>query len=327
MTWDPIRWVNEFRQASAEGAGFRELRQEVFHSTAIAVAARRYFCEGLSVPLDDAGQYDALHRRTVMYARTDDLIFPEAMRGVFDTAVTVTEADCLELARMMQHLGLDPIVLNMASRRNPGGGVLGGAGAQEENLFRRSNLLYSLYQFVDFSDEYGVPRSPSRSYPIGRESGAIYSPRATVFRSSESTGYAFLREPYPMSFVSVPAIPDPQTETRNDRLWLTQQMARATKKKLRAILRVAAHHGHDSAVLSAFGCGAFRNPPHHMATLFAQVFDEPEFRGVFRVLSFAIIDDHNAWRGHNPEGNLIPFQRVFEDRLGTDPHSAERSRR
>jgi uncharacterized protein (TIGR02452 family) len=315
MTWDPIRWVNDFREASSTRAGFRELRQDVFLTTADAVIERSYRCEGTSIQLDDAGQYDALHRGTAVYRRTDDLVVPEARRGVFEAAVSVTEADCLELAHMMQRLGFDPVVLNMANRRNPGGGVLAGSGAQEENLFRRSNLLYSLYQFVDYGDQYGVPRSSVRGYPMGRESGAIYSPRATVFRSSESTGYAFLRHPYTMSFMSVPAIPDPDTEIRDGRLWLTERMARATKEKIRAILRVSAHHGHDSAVLSAFGCGAFRNPPHHMAALFAEVFEEPEFRGVFRALTFAIIDDHNAWRGHNPEGNLIPFQRLFEGSL------------
>lgn len=26
---------------------------------------------------------------------------------------------------------------------------------------------------------------------------------------------------------------------------------------------------------------------------------------------FAIFDDHNAHKAHNPEGNLVPFQRIF----------------
>lgn len=35
--------------------------------------------------------------------------------------------------------------------------------------------------------------------------------------------------------------------------------------------QTAAHHGHDSVVLGAFGCGAFANPPKHMAEIFLRV--------------------------------------------------------
>ena len=69
------------------------------------------------------------------------------------------------------------------------------------------------------------------------------------------------------------------------------------------------------SVLSAFGCGAFQNPPHHVARLFKEVFFEDEFRNRFRLVVFAIMDDHNSWREHNPEGNLLPFLREFEEKL------------
>lgn len=91
----------------------------------------------------------------------------------------------------------------------------------------------------------------------------------------------------------------------------TEADTEATKRKMRAILRACFHGGNDAIVLGAFGCGAFRNPPAHIARLFREVFEEPEFRGVFRRLTFAILDDHNAHHSHNPEGNLLPFQRVF----------------
>jgi uncharacterized protein (TIGR02452 family) len=112
-----------------------------------------------------------------------------------------------------------------------------------------------------------------------------------------------------VAFVTVPAISRPETFRRDGREWLTEELAEATRRKIRAIFRVAARHMHESLVLSAFGCGAFHNPPHHMARLFAEVLAEPELAGLFRAVWFAIIDDHNAWKEHNPEGNLIPFQR------------------
>ena len=70
-------------------------------------------------------------------------------------------------------------------------------------------------------------------------------------------------------------------------------------------------HGHDSLVLGALGCGAFRNPPHHIAKLFHEVIQEVEFANKYKRLVFAILDDHNAHREHNKEGNFLPFAREF----------------
>jgi len=46
----------------------------------------------------------------------------------------------------------------------------------------------------------------------------------------------------------------------------------------------------------------------------AQLFKECilEFDGCFKKIVFAIFDDHNACRRHNPKGNLAPFEEEFE---------------
>ena len=70
----------------------------------------------------------------------------------------------------------------MASRRNPGGGVLGGAGAQEENLFRRSTLLQSLYQYANYAAEYDVPQNrDGERYPIPVDPAASTHPQRRSF--------------------------------------------------------------------------------------------------------------------------------------------------
>lgn len=43
-----------------------------------------------------------------------------------------------------------------------------------------------------------------------------------------------------------------------------------------------------------------------------EVFNEPEFKNRFRLVVFAILDDHNSWKEHNPEGNILPFLQDFE---------------
>ena len=79
-------------------------------------------------------------------------------------------------------------------------------------------------------------------------------------------------------------------------------------------LRIGLKQSHDSLVLGAWGCGAFCNPPEHMAVLFKETLEEPEFKDKYREVVFSIIDDHNARRPHNPEGNLLPFVRVAMER-------------
>ena len=80
----------------------------------------------------------------------------------------------------------------------------------------------------------------------------------------------------------------------------------ATKKKIRSMLRIGLLHGHDAIVLGAWGCGAFRNPPEHMASLFHEVLREPEFAGKYRGVRFAVIEDHNS-----RHSNFAPFDREF----------------
>ncbi len=92
---------------------------------------------------------------------------------------------------------------------------------------------------------------------------------------------------------------------------MAQAEANITLDKIRTIFRIGIHQGHDSLVLSALGCGAFANPPAHIAKLFHQVIEEPEFKGAFKLIDFAILDGYRTGLRHNPEGNLVPFQREF----------------
>lgn len=310
--WNPVEWSRAFSNASAarNGEWRRALRRDVWSNTVEIVRRGSYEVAGVRVELA-AADCEALRRGTVFYARTDDLAVAPGQRGQYPTAVSVHNADFLEIARAIATPGSPPAVLNMASGQNPGGGVRHGSGAQEENLFRRSNTFCSLYQFVDYGQQYGIPRNTAAGYPIPRESGGIYSPGVTVFRSAESTGYALLAHPYRVNVLTVPAVNEPELVKRDGQLWLTEEMASATLLKIRAIFRIAARQSQTDLVLSAFGCGAFRNPPHHMAQLFRQVLEEAEFAGVFRRVAFAIIDDHNAFHRASPEGNYVPFERTL----------------
>lgn len=115
-------------------------------------------------------------------------------------------------------------------------------------------------------------------------------------------------KPERMSFISVAGINRPELK---DATHLADSMINGTKNKIRTILRIGLRHGHDSLVLGALGCGAFCNPPSHIAKLFHEVFEEAEFKNKYLLVCFAILDDHNTHRSHNPEGNYKPFANEF----------------
>jgi uncharacterized protein (TIGR02452 family) len=300
--FDHIKWKKQFEIASKEKTGFSELRADIFQNTIKLVKNGGYYVDGNFINIPN----NLLTEKTEYFTAPDKL---EANED-YKTEYSVINADCLETAEILVKSGFNPCVLNLASRQNPGGGVISGAGAQEENIFRRSNLYLSLFQFVPYANEYGIKRH-EKSYPLDRNTGGIYSANITVFRGSEKNGYCLLKKPFTVSFVTVPAINAPELIERNGNLYIADNLVEPTKEKIRTILRIAGKYKYNCLVLGAFGCGAFANPPNHMAQLFKEVFLEKEFINKFKIIVFSIFEDHNSNKRHNPNGNVLPFLEVF----------------
>jgi uncharacterized protein (TIGR02452 family) len=227
------------------------------------------------------------------------------------TEVRVENKDCVLAAKDLIDAGFNPAMLNLADLYTPGGLVEHGSGAQEENLCRRSNLILSLYQFSrsrirQYPDLGLVPNSDQ--YPMDERHGGIYSGLVTFFRGPESTGSQLEVTPYNIPVISVAALSGPRIGADG---MMLQPETDITLDKIRTIFRIGKANFHNALVLSALGCGAFANPPKHIAKLFHQVIEEDEFKNVFKLIDFAILDGYRTGLSHNPEGNLLPFQREF----------------
>ena len=227
--------------------------------------------------------------------------------------VKVVNQDCVLATRDLVEQGYNPAVLNMASLYHPGGGVLTGSSAQEEELCRRSTLAISLYQFSlpggrygDLADMVRVKRRAER-YPMDNTYGGIYSPDITFFRATKDEGYALLDEPFRAAVISVASLNYNPKHGHNslDNGNIPESDKPILKEKIRTILRIGALKGHDSLVLGALGCGAFCTPPAQMASLFHEVMDEEEFQGRFKKIVFAIIDSPSS-------NNFQPFKKEFD---------------
>ena len=227
------------------------------------------------------------------------------------TEFEVVNEDCIAVTRRLKKEGYNVAVLNMASLKHPGGGVETGAGAQEEQLCRRSNLIQTLYQFSkeksQLCKELSLPLREVQ-YPMHPRFGGIYSPDVVFFRESENKGCVLSNRPFTAAVISVAAISHPRLDGNGRML---DREVQQTKDKIRTILRIGLEYGHDALVLGALGCGAFANPPAQMASLFHEVFEEHEFKDQYRRIVFAILEDRNS-RRNSAEGNFIPFKKEFE---------------
>ncbi|OMJ82936.1 hypothetical protein SteCoe_16270 [Stentor coeruleus] len=213
-----------------------------------------------------------------------------SIENLIQTKISVINSDCLDVAIYMKTKGLNPIVLNMANNSIPGGGVKAGAGAQEESIFRRSNYVEHL--------------NPNM-YPID---GGIYSPDVVVFRESEALDYKMMKEPVNLAMVAVAALRRPNIMKVDGKDQYLNADKELMRYKIRVILTVAAKFNHNCLVLSALGCGAYKNPPELVAEIFKEQIESPSFAGCFQHIVFSIFNDHNSPSG----GNFLPFARVFE---------------
>ena len=282
-------------------------RIEIFNSTLALLRQGWYVAsDGSTVSLPDVKEVmDAAVMYREPYSLLIDPIEP------ITTEIRVENKDCVLAAKELIDAGYNPAMLNLADLYTPGGLVEYGSGAQEENLCRRSNLVLSLYQFsharIYQYPDLGLVQNADQ-YPMDVHFGGIYSGIVTFFRGPESEGSMLEAKPYNIPVISVAALSGPRIGP--DGMMLKDE-ADITLDKMRTIFRIGMMQGHDSLVLSALGCGAFANPPAHIAKLFHKVIEEDEFRNKFRLIDFAILDGYRTGLRHNPDGNFAPFQKEF----------------
>ncbi|MFH9002288.1 TIGR02452 family protein [Streptomyces afghaniensis] len=193
------------------------------------------------------------------------------------TLVEVTGESSLEAAR---RLGGHVAVLNFASARNPGGGYLNGAQAQEEALCRASALYTCLLRARAFYDHHRAHRDPFYTDRV------IHSPAVSVFRDDRGR---LLDEPYTAGFLTA-AAPNAGVvhRTAPER---APELPRALAVRAERVLETAAAHGYRRLVLGAWGCGVFRNDPAQVAGAFRALLDPGgRFARAFEHVVFGVLD-------------------------------------
>ena len=194
------------------------------------------------------------------------------------TRIRVVNGTSLTSARQLAAHGAPPLVLNFASAKNPGGGFLNGARAQEESLARCSSLYPCLLE----SGMYAHHRAQGDTMYTD---WMIHSPGVPVFRDDESA--ELLEEPYLCSFLTAPA-PNAGVVLERDPS-RRDEVDRVMARRVGRALAICAEQGHTRLVLGAWGCGVFANDPKVVARAFGAALDGA-FAGVFEEVVFAVLD-------------------------------------
>ncbi|MFE7773809.1 TIGR02452 family protein [Streptomyces sp. NPDC057445] len=225
---------------------------------------------------------------------------PEPMPVIADTdrfsLCEVTGESSLEAARRMTARDPGPVaVLNFASARNPGGGYLNGAQAQEKALCRASALHATLLHAPEFYAHHRSDRSPFYSDRV------IHSPGVPVFRDDRGS---LLDTPYTVGFLTSPAPNAGVIVSRTP--GEAARIPAALASRAERVLETAAAAGYRRLVLGAWGCGVFRNDPARVAEAFrALLGGEGRFGGHFDEIVFAVLDRTREQR------TLGAFRAVF----------------
>ncbi|MEU3611774.1 TIGR02452 family protein [Streptomyces sp. NPDC006872] len=195
-----------------------------------------------------------------------------------EPVVEVTGESSLEAARRLADAPV--AVLNFASARNPGGGFLNGAQAQEEALCRASALYTCLLQARDFYDHHRAHRDPFYTDRV------IHSPAVPVFRDDRGR---LLDEPFAAGFLTA-AAPNAGVVLRTtpER---APELPAALAVRAERVLETAAAHGYRRLVLGAWGCGVFRNDPAQVAEAFRALLGPGgRFARTFEHVVFGVLD-------------------------------------
>lgn len=213
-------------------------------------------------------------------------IAPEEWNGIMDKPIIdnnetaqIIVKNSSTIEAMIDEEGTKIAVLNFASAKNPGGGFLGGASAQEESLARSSSLYASLTKDKTMYEYNKNQRTFLYSDYM------IYSP-ATMFWFNDE-GNTLAKE-IVVDVITSPA-PNKGAMLQHNRTEEIEQIEAVFIKRMEYVLQIANQQNIETLILGAWGCGVFRNDPKEVATLFMNVIKE-KYSNAFKKIVFAIRD-------------------------------------
>lgn len=258
------------------------------------ILARKYYINGNNEKVNIENELETAKRGTVLYSSEELSEMAEKSFSETDFNTAFEVMNCSSLKAILQLAGEEDqekiMCLNFASAKNPGGGFINGAEAQEESLARTSALYETLLQAESF---YKIHRKMESCFYTDM---MIYSPKVPVFRKDKGE---LLPQPVLCNFITSPAVNAGVVKrTEPDR---AGEIYGAMDTRIDKMLALALAQNNETLILGAWGCGVFKNNPEDIAGLFKKHL-QGKYNNKFKRVVFAVLT--------RKEEMIKPFEQI-----------------
>jgi uncharacterized protein (TIGR02452 family) len=208
--------------------------------------------------------------KSEMFSHSDERFDKIVYSAKYKTEIYVVNGLVLDVTEKLYLAGDSKImVLNLASSFGPGGGVVRGAVAQEEDLFRKTNYYLSLDK-----EFYPIPKGCT-----------IYTKSVYVIKDGL---YNDLEKPFGVDMLAACAIKNPLV---NSGYKYCAADFTIMNNVIENIFKTAYYNGNETLVLGALGCGAYHNPPMEVIKIFNRFLKK--YNGCFKKIVFAVYSKYD----------------------------------
>ncbi|PRB03119.1 TIGR02452 family protein [Chryseobacterium sp. MYb7] len=258
------------------------------------ILAKKYYINEHNEKINIENELEICKKETVLFtpeqlSEMKESSMPEAS---FETKIETWKCSSLKaILQLAEEENQEKIMcLNFASAKNPGGGFINGAEAQEESLARTSGLYESLLQAWDY---YTIHRAMESCFYTDT---MIYSPKVPVFRKDKGE---LLPKPVLCNFITSPAVNAGVVKRQEPER--AHEILDAMDLRMDKMLSLALQQGNEVLILGAWGCGVFKNDPKEIAGLFRKHL-QGKYKNKFKRVVFAVLT--------KKEEMLKPFEEI-----------------
>ena len=258
------------------------------------ILAKKYYINEHNEKINIENELEVSTKGTILFSSEElsEMTNNELPETQFETQFEVRRCSSLKaILQLAEEENQEKIMcLNFASAKNPGGGFINGAEAQEESLARTSGLHDSLLQGWDY---YRIHREMESCFYTDM---MIYSPKVPVFRKDKGE---LLPKPVLCNFITSPAVNAGVVKRQEPER--AHEIFGAMDVRTDKMLALALSKGNETLILGAWGCGVFKNDPKEIAELFKKHL-HGKYKNKFKRVVFAILS--------KKEEMIQPFEEI-----------------